>query len=334
MGFLYSQLLKTLPYPTGSYAGKSIIITGGNAGLGKEAARHYARLGAARIVLAVRNLDKGHDAKHDIEASTGCGPDIVQVWRVDMASYQSVQAFAARVCGIELDRVDIFHANAGLARAAYGNARLAGGDEEMMAVNCISTLLLAALVMPKLKETAAHFPGVRPVFSITTSGTHGHTVLPQAKSALPTEGALLAAINDKATAEKHWDDQYPISKLLTVFAVRAIAERHSSDEFPVILNLADPGLCWSELGRDYPTWGFWLIKAILARSTEVGSRTLLHAGAAGRDSHGKYCDDCEISVPASVVTSDAGKLLQERVWNELVAKLESIQPGVTGNFSK
>lgn len=246
MGFLYSQLCKSLPYPAGSYTSKSIIITGGNAGLGKEAARHYARLGAACIVLAVRNLDKGHDAKHDIEASTGCSPNVIQVWRIDMASYQSVQAFAARVCGGELDRVDIFHANAGLARAAYGTAPLAGGDEEMVAVNCVSTLLLAALVMPKLKETAARFKGVRPVFSITTSGTHGHTTLPQAKSAAPEKGTLLAAINDKATAEKHWDDQYPISKLLAVFAVRAIAERHPSDEFPVVLNLADPGLCWSE----------------------------------------------------------------------------------------
>ncbi|KAJ0120545.1 DmxR8 [Diaporthe amygdali] len=324
MGFLYSQLVKKLPYPTGSYSGKTIIITGSNVGLGKEAARHYVRLGASRLILAVRSLDKGHEAKHDIEASTGCPDGTIEVWKVDMASYASVQKFAARVRD-ELDRVDIFHANAGIARGAYSTVE---GNEEMITVNVISTLLLAALVLPKLKDTASRF-GVRPTLSITTSGTHGHTTLPQ-KSA--PEGGIIAAVNDKDTAQKHWDDQYPISKLLGVFAVRSIAARHPAEQYPVTINLVDPGLCHSELGRDYPGWGFWLIKTVLARSTEVGSRTLLHAGAAGRDSHGQYCDDCEISVPAPFVTSDDGKTAQERVWKELMQILEKVQPGVTNEF--
>lgn len=119
--FLYSQLVKSysIPYPTGSFEGKTIIITGGNSGLGKEAARHYARLGASRLILAVRDLDKGHNAKREIESSTQCVASVIQVWKLDMASYASVRKFAARVCN-ELDRVDIFHANAGVARKAYG----------------------------------------------------------------------------------------------------------------------------------------------------------------------------------------------------------------------
>ena len=238
MGFLYSQLIKSLPYPTGSYVGKTIIITGSNVGLGKEAARHYARMGASRLILAVRNLDAGHDAKHDIEDSTGCAPEVIQVWKIDMASYASVKKFAARVKD-ELDRVDIFHANAGLARNAYG---MAEDNEEMITVNVVSTFLLAALVLPKLKDTATTFH-VRPTLSITTSGTHAHTTLPQ--KAAP-EGSLFAAINDKSTAQKHWDDQYPISKLLGVFAVRSFAEKHPADQYPVTINVVDPGLCHSE----------------------------------------------------------------------------------------
>lgn len=118
--FLYSQFVKSygLPHPGSSFAGKTIVITGGNSGLGKEAARHYCRLGASKVVLAVRNLDKGHDAKHDIEHTTGCGHGVIEVWKLDMASYANVQKFVRRI-DKDLDRIDIFHANAGVANSEY-----------------------------------------------------------------------------------------------------------------------------------------------------------------------------------------------------------------------
>jgi NAD(P)-dependent dehydrogenase (short-subunit alcohol dehydrogenase family) len=214
----------------------TIVITGSNVGLGKEAARHYARLGASRLILAVRNLDKGHEAKRDIAASTGCAENVIQVWKLDMSKYDSVQSFAARI-NDELPRVDIFHANAGV---ACGNYRMAEDNEESITINVVATFLLVALVMPKLKATAAEFQ-VRPTLSITTSGVHRFTKLPQ-KAA--TE--IFPAVNDKATAEKYWDEQYPVSKLLGVLALRSIAEKYPAKTYPVVLNLVDPGLCHSE----------------------------------------------------------------------------------------
>lgn len=65
----------------------------------------------------------------------------------------------------------------------------------------------------------------------------------------------------------------------------------------MVINLLCPGLCWTELTRNVP-WGTWLQIAImrifLARSAEVGSRTILHAAVAGPESHGEVCGDCEI----------------------------------------
>ncbi|KAM7211844.1 hypothetical protein V8F06_012756 [Rhypophila decipiens] len=325
MGFIYSQLFKSLPYPTGSYAGKTVIVTGSNVGLGKEAARHYARLGASKIILAVRNIEKGQAAKEDIESTTGIAKNVIQVWHLDMGSYSGVEKFAARV-NSDLDRVDIFLANAGLAPSKF---KIVEKDEEMITVNVVCTVLLFALVLPKLKESAKKYK-IRPVFSITSSIVHDHTTLPQ-KSA--PEGQLLATISDKATAEKYWNDQYPISKLLEVFFVRAFADEHPAPPFPVILNCFNPGLCHSELGRDISGWGFTIIKAILARSTEVGSRTLMHAGSAGIESHGQYLDDCEISKPGKFTLSAEGQDAQRRTYKELLEKLEGIKPGVTRNFS-
>lgn len=324
MGFLYSQLFKQLPSPTGSYAGQTIIVTGSNVGLGKEAARHFVSLGASKLVLAVRNVQRGNEAKADIEASTKCGKDVIHVWEVDMASYASVEAFAARINN-DLERVDIFLANAGIAPGKYA---VAEGNEASITVNFLSTMLLTALVMPKLKNTAKLYK-TRPTLTIVTSDVHAHTTFPQ-KSA--PDGEILATVNDKATAEKYWDEQYPVSKLLGVFAVRAIAERNPAATFPVTINLVNPGLCHSELGRDYPTYAFWLIKLVLARSTEVGSRTLVHAASQGADSHGKYMTDCGTGAPSPFVTSEEGQRAQERVWDELVTKLESIKPQCTKNF--
>lgn len=70
-------------------------------------------------------------------------------------------------------------------------------------------------------------------------------------------------------------------------------------------------------------------RLLLARTTEVGSRTLVHAAAQGTESHGQYLSDCGITPPSTYVRSEEGKRDQERVWKELVAKLETIQKGIT-----
>ncbi|KAJ0328991.1 hypothetical protein COL922a_013039 [Colletotrichum nupharicola] len=71
MGFLYSQLFFEPRAPTTLFTDQVIIVTGSNVGLGYEAVRHFVRLNAARVILAVRNVEAGHKAKETIEQSTG-----------------------------------------------------------------------------------------------------------------------------------------------------------------------------------------------------------------------------------------------------------------------
>lgn len=233
--FLYSQLIQTLPYPKASFAGKSVIVTGSNVGLGKEAARHIARLGASPLILAVRSLEKGNAAKEDIERSTGCAKGTIQVWELDMANYGSVQKFAARA-ERELERVDVLLANAGIASFKFVRAE---DNEKMITVNVVSTFLLTLLMMPKLKETAKKF-NTTPVVTITSSGAHAHTNFPE-KSAPP--GQIFQTLNDESKADMNI--RYPTSKLLEIFSVRAFADRYPSSSFPVTLNTVNPGLCHS-----------------------------------------------------------------------------------------
>ncbi|KAI1169431.1 NAD(P)-binding protein [Nemania sp. FL0916] len=327
MGFIRSQLIETwnLPYPSASYSGQTVVITGSNTGLGKEAARHYARLGAKRLVLAVRNLEKGKAAKKDIAITAAVGVDI-QVWEIDMAQPSSIKAFATRL-ERELDRVDIFHANAGLVSATYKEVKGFGAKtvEMNVAINYIATHLLVALVLPKMKFTAAQH-SVRPTLVITSSGAHRHTQLLQM-----SEQDLLEVMNNNKEDSPYRKVQYPFSKLLGVFAIRSIGEMYPSS--PVTINAVSPGLCHSDLAREVKGLqkvAFGLMKTVLARTTEQGSRTLLSAGIAGPESHGQYLEDCKVGEPSEVVTRnpDAGN----RLWLELKGKLEEIYPGVIDNF--
>lgn len=75
------------------------------------------------------------------------------------------------------------------------------------------------------------------------------------------------------------------------------------------------------------------MKLALARSTEYGSRTLVHAAVqAGDESHGKYLSDCKVTEPATITTDADGKKLQKAVWQELYKKLEGISPRVMANL--
>ena len=235
--FLYNQFFINLPTPSGSYAGQTVIITGANTGLGKEAARHFARLGASIIILAVRCLSKGEAAKADIEATTGCGPNVMQVWSLEMCSYDSVRDFASRVQR-ELPRVDIMIENAGITTLTF---RRAEDGESTIITNVVSTFLLASLVLPKLRETAQKL-NIRPTLTIVASETHAWARFSERNA---PEGKLFEVLSDEVTWEKNRRDRYLVSKLLEILAVQRIGELYPGDSYPLTINCVNPGFCHS-----------------------------------------------------------------------------------------
>ena len=188
--FIHSQLFVTPALPTTSLTGQTFIVTGASAGLGLEAARHLVGLNAARVILAVRNPEKGAAARKSIEQSTGRS-GVAEVWSLDLASYESVKQFAARVSR-ELERVDGLLENAAVLFSS--GFRKAEGMEESVTVNVISTFLLALLLLPKLRETAARF-NVTPRLTIVASEMHFVASL---KGHL--DGNTFASLNDESKA--------------------------------------------------------------------------------------------------------------------------------------
>ncbi|KAB8336827.1 hypothetical protein FH972_021136 [Carpinus fangiana] len=332
-GFIYSQLFVSCPVPDKSFAGKTVIVTGSNNGLGLEASKHFSRLGAEKVILAVRNLSKGEAAKKEIEEETKCASTVVEVWQLDLSSYESVKQFSAR-CTKDLKRIDALVENAGIAQDKFSTVE---DNEATITVNVVSTFLLALLMLPKLKQTAQQF-NVRPNLVIVSSEVH---FLPEFNERKSSD--MFAELNGESTAVMQ--ERYPVSKLLEVYASREIAELTGSpsiyqatspsgaaktqSDYPVTINFLNPGFCRSGLSKDIQTLGFRIMTLLLARTTEHGSRTLVSAAGAGPETHGEYLSDCIITKPSRPVVSDDGADTQKKVWRALIKKLEAIEPGVT-----
>eukprot|EP01057_Protomagalhaensia_wolfi_P001340 Protomagalhaensia_wolfi_Nauph_80__1339@NODE_179_length_3278_cov_264_687249_g135_i0_p1_GENE_NODE_179_length_3278_cov_264_687249_g135_i0NODE_179_length_3278_cov_264_687249_g135_i0_p1_ORF_typecomplete_len327_score64_83adh_short/PF00106_25/7_7e31adh_short_C2/PF13561_6/3_5e15KR/PF08659_10/3_1e09Epimerase/PF01370_21/0_00019Sacchrp_dh_NADP/PF03435_18/0_0022Sacchrp_dh_NADP/PF03435_18/6e03RmlD_sub_bind/PF04321_17/0_0513Beta_HSD/PF01073_19/0_11_NODE_179_length_3278_cov_264_687249_g135_i022273207 len=318
MGFFYSQFFVRPPYPTRDFSNETVIVTGANTGLGFEASKHFARLNA-KVILACRNLEAGQKAKESIEQSTQ-KKNCCEVWSLDLSDYGSVKEFAERASTLE--RVDHLVENAGIHTSTYKEI---GGEESTVLVNVISTFLLALLMLPVLQRTADKFK-TRPTLTIVASEVHAWAKFPERN--LP-QGQILASLSDMKTATMK--ERYLTSKLLEVLIVREISPLVSkSSNSSVVLNMLNPGFCHSELNRELAGWIEAAVKLVLARSTEMGSRTHVAAASAGPDSHGKYMTDGAVNddALATWVKQTEGQEVGAKVWAELKEKLETISPGV------
>jgi NAD(P)-dependent dehydrogenase (short-subunit alcohol dehydrogenase family) len=133
-----------------SFAGRTVIITGANGGLGAVTARELARTGA-KIVMAVRNTAKGEAAAERITGD-------VEVRSLDLQDLSSVRRFADGV-----DTADILINNAGIMASPY--ALTADGFESQIGTNHLGHFALTNLLLGKLSDrvvsvsSMAHVPG-------------------------------------------------------------------------------------------------------------------------------------------------------------------------------
>lgn len=303
--------------------GKTYIVTGANAGLGYEAAKHLVRLEAAKVIIGVRNAEAGNTAKSTIEAELN-RKDVIEVWDFDLDSYDSVKAFAQKVKGLE--RVDALVLNAGALIRAWD---MKEGNESNVTVNFMSNFLLAVSVLPHLQAIAKKYD-IKP-HVVVVGSVGGLFVGEQAKRF--SETGLLDDLNDEEKWRRDMPERYGMSKFLEHMATRELAALVPVSKSGVVMNVVDPGLCKTALTRNVPFFERLkssLAKALMGRTPEMGSRTLIHGIAATEESHGKYLTACEIREDhlPEWMTDESGKMLQKQIWTELAERLEKIQPGV------
>jgi NAD(P)-dependent dehydrogenase (short-subunit alcohol dehydrogenase family) len=121
-----------------SFAGRTVIVTGANSGLGEVVACELARVGA-HVILAVRNTAKGAGA-----AERMTGGD-VEVRQLDLLDLSSVQRFADGIAN-----ADVLINNAGIMGSDY--ALTADGFERHIGTNHLGHFALTNLLLPKLTD--------------------------------------------------------------------------------------------------------------------------------------------------------------------------------------
>jgi len=138
---------------------KVYIVTGSNAGIGKEIVRGIAKQGH-HVVMAARSESKGQQALDEL-VSSGISKDNLRLMLVDLSSQESITKFATSFKS-NYNRLDGLVNNAGIA----GNEQktlTSEGFEEVLASNIISYFLLTHLLQDTLIQTAQQTKDVRVV---------------------------------------------------------------------------------------------------------------------------------------------------------------------------
>lgn len=129
--------------------GRVAVVTGANAGLGREVARALARRGAT-VVMAARDQDKARDARDAITAEVPAA--VLELRTLDLASLDSVRACAD---GIAADhgRIDVLVNNAGV--MGVPQQATEDGFELQLGVNHLGHFVLTRRLLPALLAAPA-----------------------------------------------------------------------------------------------------------------------------------------------------------------------------------
>ncbi|KAL8734239.1 MAG: hypothetical protein Q9181_003285 [Wetmoreana brouardii] len=308
-GFMYRQkTAHPAPVPFHDLSGQTILVTGANVGIGMEATRQLMGFKVARVIMAVRTPAKGEEAKREVlKTNPTCD---VQVWPLDMDSFDSVIAFGKRAQ--ELDRLDLVLLNAGVKKQAW-EVNKTTGHETTVQVNHLATALLSLLLLPPLRQTAAR-TGKPSRMTLTASEVHMWAQFKEQKA--PN---IICELDDKT----NWGypERYNLSKLLNVLWARELASKVDSKE--LVINTVNPGLVRSSLHRENTNAAEKKFVNFFGWSTEEGGRTLVNASVAqGAETHGGYISECKPTPAGPWVRSPEGAKIQKKLFNETIETLQ------------
>lgn len=283
--FFYRQFFVTpsvLSPDDANLRGRTAIVTGSNSGLGLECSRQLLDLGLSKLIVAVRNEAKGQTAKANMSKDRNLAVDAIQIWKLDLNSYESITAFVERVKS--LDHLDIVVLNAGVSSDRY-TLNPDTGHEEILQVNYLSNALLAILLLPILK-------------SRRSTPSPGHLVLVSSETACwakfeheRNSRPFLSALDNRQFDR---GNQYYTTKLLGQLFLTELAKRVSANV--AIVTAATPGLCHgTDLNRGGPAVIAPIVRlfvCIVGRPATVGARVITYATVKpGQEGHGHYIGD-------------------------------------------
>jgi retinol dehydrogenase-11 len=268
--------------------GKTTIVTGANTGIGFETALDFAKRGA-RVILACRNQKRADDARKKIIRETGNEDVVVKL--VDMASFESVRAFAKEINETE-DRLDVLVNNAGM--MGTGDKKSSDGVPLVMQVNHFSSFLLTNLLLGLLKKST-----------------------PSRVVNVSSVAARQASNFDVDTLDTHVSDRanYANSKLCNIFFTKELAKKLRGTG--VTTYSLHPGLVKTHIfnsARGLMTIVFVVFR-LFAKTSEEGAQTTIYCSVAKgiEKFDGEHFSDCRRVEPYSTTTPSD---LPQKLWQK------------------
>lgn len=283
----------------GDMDGKTVVVTGGNSGIGFETALGLAAAGA-RTLITARDRAKGERAVEEIQQRSGS--DQVELVVFDLASLASVRAGAEEI----LRRCPVLHVlvnNAGLVLSQ--RSETVDGYETTFAVNHLGPFLLTTLVCKRLEECA-------PARIVNVAST-AHT---QARNGMPFDD-LQSRTNYAGMRV------YGESKLANILFTVELAKRLAGTG--VTVNCLHPGTVATGYGRDGDTTGLLAFGLKIAKpfllTPAKGARTSIYLASSPEVEGvtGKYFIKCRPRQPTRAAQDAAAAARLWEVSEALVA---------------
>lgn len=250
-------------------AGKTVIITGANSGLGYCCAEAIAKSGQDwHIIVASRNLLRVEEAVRNLIAETEY-PHI-EGMVLDLASLASVRQFSRDFIAGERPPLQAIVCNAGI-QVVSDTLYTEDGFEMTFGVNHLGHFLLVNLLLPQLNDGVVARPvGLRSRIVFVSSDTHN----PEANTGMPSPqyqpAELLAfpAGNDNdANIGNTGRERYTTSKLCNILCAYELSRRLQKQPSNITVNAFNPGLMLdTKLSRDYSESERSALSATISRS--------------------------------------------------------------------
>jgi len=234
-------------------AGRTILVTGANSGLGLRSAEALASRGA-RVLMGCRNQEKAAVALETVKnAAADAAPEVMPL---DLADLDDVRACAKQLTD-KLDQLDVLMNNAGV--MAIPHQRTKQGFEMQFGTNHLGHFALTGLLLPILRRADA--PRVVSVSSIV-------------------HRAARIRFND--WEEKGYSRWFPYiqSKLANLLFTSELQRRATAADADLLAVAAHPGYAATSLSSGLPTvyrLGAKVSDRLFAQPDRMGALPQLYA---------------------------------------------------------